>query len=109
MKKNINLCVDLKTKMQEVTLLEVGKCYRGCITRNGKEHYTFEEEAYRSTGRSDRRNPKLFDGRYVSLVHMQNGKHQVHMRTIDASATLDRKALAFSVYSELLDAFNIMD
>ena len=109
MKKNTNLCVDLKTKMQEVTLLEVGKCYRGCITRDDQEHYTFEEEVYRSIGRSDRRNPKLFDGRYVSLVHMQNGKYQVHMRTIDASATLDRKQLAFSVYSELLEAFNIMD
>ena len=109
MKKNTNLCVDLKTKMQEVTLLEVGKCYRGCITRDDKEHYTFEEEAYYSIDRHGRRNPKLFDGRYVSLVHKQNGKYQVHMRTIDASAAIDRKELAFGVYSELLEAFNIMD
>ena len=109
MKKNTNLCVDLKTKMQEVTLLEVGKCYRGCITRDDKEHYTFEEEVYRSIGRSDRRNPKLFKGNYVSLVHMQNGKYQVHMRTIDASTNLDRKELAFQVYSELLEAFHIID
>ena len=109
MKKNTNLCVDLKTKMQEVTLLELGKCYRGCITRDDEEHFTFEEEVYKTVDRHGRRNPKLFDGRYVSLVHMQNGKYQVHMRTIDASATLDRKQLAFSVYSELLDAFNIMD
>ena len=107
MQKNINLCVDLKTKMQEVTLLEVDKCYRGVLSRTNVDQYLFEEAAI--SGRTDRRNPKLFDGRYVSLVHMQNGKYQVHMRTIDASAALDRKALGQNVYSELLQAFNIMD
>ena len=109
MQKNTNLCVNLKTKMQEVTLLELGKCYRGCITRDDEEHFTFEEEVYKKVDRHGRRNPKLFDGRYVSLVHMQNGKYQVHMRTIDASTNLDRKHLAFLVYSELLTAFEIID
>ena len=37
MQKNTNICVDLKTKMQEVSLLEIGKCYSGCITRD--DHY----------------------------------------------------------------------
>ncbi|MBQ8240280.1 MAG: hypothetical protein IJZ38_05515 [Bacteroides sp.] len=109
MQKNTNICVDLKTKMQEVSLLEIGKCYRGCITRDDEEHFTFEEEIYKPIDRHGRRNPKLFDGQYVSLVHMQNGKYQVHMRTIDASSTLDRRDLAFQVYNELLDAFTIID
>ena len=109
MKKNTILCVDLKTKMQEVAQLEMGKCYRGCITCNDAEHYTFEEEAHRSTDRHGRRNPKLFDGQYVSLVHMQNGRYQVHMRTIDATSAIDRRELAFQIYSELREAFDIMD
>ena len=107
MKKNTNLCVDLKTRMQEVTLLEVDKCYRGVLSRTSDDQYLFEEAV--SSGRLARRNPKLFDGRYVSLVHMQNGKYQVHMRTIDASTAIDRKQLAFSIYSELIDAFDIID
>ena len=109
MKKNINLCIDLKTIMQEDALLNPGQCYRGVLSRTSEDQYLFEEETHKPIDRHGRRNPKLFDGRYVSLVHMQNGKYQVHMRTIDASATLDRKDLAFQVYSELLEAFTIID
>ena len=107
MKKNITLCIDLKTILQEDALLNPGKCYRGVLSRTSDDQYLFEEAV--SSGRLARRNPKLFDGRYVSLVHMQNGKYQVHMRTIDASTAIDRKQLAFSIYSELIDAFDIMD
>lgn len=107
MNKNTNICVDLKTIMQEDVLLTEGQTYRGCLTRDGEDHYLFEEAV--RIDKHGRRNPKLFAGDYVSLVHMQNGKYQVHMRTIDASSALDRKELAFKVYSELLNAFNIID
>lgn len=108
MNKSTNLCVDLKTILQEDTLLAEGHCYHGVLTRDGEDHYLFEEEARHSDSRN-KRNPKLFDGKYVSLVHMQNGKYQIHMRTIDASVREDRQELAFKVYSELLNAFNIID
>lgn len=55
------------------------------------------------------RNPKLFDGKYCSLVHMQNGKYQIHMKTINASAVENRNVLAFEVYGELLKAFSVID
>ena len=55
------------------------------------------------------RNPKIFDGQYCSLVHMQNGKYQIHMKTINASSITDRNQFAFNVYSELLTAFSIID
>ena len=103
----MNLCIDLKTILQEDTLLNPGQCYRGVLSRTDNDQYLFEEAV--RVDRHGRRNPKLFDGQYVSLVHMQNGKYQVHMRTIDASAALDRKELALSVYNELLTAFAIMD
>ena len=109
MKKNVNLCIDLKTIMQEDALLNPGKCYRGVLSLTDEDTYLFEEEVSKPVDRHGRRNPKLFDGRYVSLVHMQNGRYQVHMRTIDASSTLDRRDLAFQVYSELLTAFEIID
>lgn len=51
--------------MQEDTLLTEGQCYRGCLTRDGEEHFLFEEEAHTS-GHRHKRNPKLFDGRFVS-------------------------------------------
>ena len=106
MQKNVNLCVDLKTVMQKDALLIEGQCYIGVLTRDGEEHYTFEESCQR---KGCPRNPKLFDGNYLSLVHMQNGKYQIHMKTIDASHVADRNQLAFNVYSELLTAFSIID
>ncbi len=106
MKKNTNLCVDLKTVMQSDAHLVEGQCYTGVLTRDGEDHFIFEESCHR--GRSPR-NPKLFDGNYCSLVHMQNGKYQIHMKTINASAIDDRNQLAFNVYSELLNAFSIID
>ena len=106
MKKNVNLCVDLKTVMQNDALPIEGQCYTGVLTRDGEEHFVFEESC-----RKHRcpRNPKLFDGQYCSLVHMQNGKYQVHLRTINASQVTDRRELAFNGYSELLEALSVMD
>ena len=105
--KNSNPNVDLKTVMQNDALLVEGQCYSGVLTRDSEDHYVFEESVNKG-GRCPR-NPKLFDGQYCSLVHMQNGKYQIHMKTINASAIADRNQLAFSVYSELLEAFKIMD
>lgn len=107
MEKNTNLSVDLKTVMQQDVLLAEGHTYRGCLTRNGEDHYLFEEAV--RLDRHGKRNPKLFDGEYISLVHMQNGRYQVHMRTIDIATVHDRQELAFKVYSELLLAFEVID
>ena len=104
--KNTNLCIDLKTVMQNDALLVEGQCYTGVLTRDSEDHFVFEESCH--CGRSPR-NPKLFDGQYCSLVHMQNGKYQIHMKTINASAIADRDQFAFNVYNELLTAFSIID
>jgi hypothetical protein len=106
MEKNTNLCVDLKTVMQHDAHLVEGQPYTGLLTRDGVDHFIFEEACQK---RRCPRNPKLFDGNYCSLVHMQNGKYQIHMKTINASAIEDRNQLAFNVYSELLNAFSIID
>ena len=76
--------------------------YRGVFTPMGKNQFLFEEAAYRQ--QAVVRNPKLFVGEYISLVHMQNGRYQVHCRTIMPQPELDMDNLAFKVYSELLTA-----
>lgn len=106
MQKNVNLCVDLKTVMQNDAHPIEGQCYTGVLTRKSEDNFIFEESCARKTCT---RNPKLFDGNYCSLVHMQNGKYQIHMKTINASGITDRNQLAFNVYSELLTAFSIID
>lgn len=107
MNKSINDNVGLKTIMQEADNLATGQCYNGVLTRVSENSYLFEEAVH--IDRHGKRNPKIYEGNFVSLVHMQNGKYQVHMRTIGADAAIDLKELAFKVYSELLNAFNIID
>lgn len=105
MQKKIYKSVNLACTLQQDDEITTGKCLSGVISRT-YGGFRFEEAVRRS---SLRRNPKLFDGNYCSLVHMQNGRYQIHMKTIDASGELDRQILAFKVYSELLNAFNIID
>lgn len=102
MEKNTNLCVDLKTFMQNDALLVEGQSYNGILTRDVEDHYIFEETVRK--GRPPR-NPKLFDGDYISLVRMRNGKYQCHLKTFDPCGSGDAKELAFKVYSEMIDAF----
>lgn len=102
MQKNTNLCVDLKTYMQNEVLLVVGQSYNGILTRDAEDHFIFEEAIRK--GRAPR-NPKLFDGDYISLVRMQNGKYQCHLKTFDPCGSGDAKELAFKVYSEMINAF----
>lgn len=84
--------------------LEEGQCLNGVISKT-HEGFRFEEAA---KSHRPKRNPKLFDGCYCSLVHMQNGRYQIHMKTINASGITDHQNLAFKVYTELLNAFNII-
>ena len=42
------------------------------------------------------------------MVHMQNGKYQLHMRTINTSGDFKRNELAYKVYCEIMNAFEII-
>ena len=83
-----------------------GRCYRGVFSKVGEARYLFEEAVV--TTRCEVRNPKLFEGRHISLVQRQNGRYQVHMKTIDASNLPDPLGLASEVYCELIQAFSII-
>ena len=104
MKKKTYCNIDLTCSFQQVEDLENDQCLSGVFSKadNG---FRFEESVRRQ---HNRRNPKLFDGNYCSLVHMQNGKYQIHMKTINASAVSDANSFAFKVYLELLSAFEII-
>lgn len=105
MQKKIYTATTLTCTLQQDPEITADKCLTGVISRI-EDGFRFEEAVRK--GRH-RRNPKLYEGKFVSLVHMQNGRYQVHMRTIDASDATSRKKLAFNVYSELLNAFEILD
>ena len=105
MKRNTDLCVDLKTVMHSEVVLKQGKSYTGILTRDAESHYLFEEtlRKMRTNG-----NPKLFDGHYVSMVKQKNGRYQCHLKGFDPGKVENRHELAVSVCNELLEAFSIL-
>lgn len=105
MKKNNYLCIDLKTVMQSEALLQEGKCYTGVLSRIDEEHYRFEESIRRTR---PARNPKLYDGAYISMTRMMNGKYQLHLKTMEPTA-INPSKYAFDVYAEIIDALKIME
>ena len=87
--------------------LTAESCPMGVMSFNAENQtFRFEEAAKRHR---PSRNLKLYEGDYVSIVHMQNGKYQCHMKTLNASGIEDRQSLAFHIYTELLEAFKVMD
>lgn len=104
MQKKKYQAVELDCTLQQDVEITPDKCLNGVITKTEKG-FKFEEEIRK--GRPPR-NPKLYDGKFISMVKMQNGKYQCHLKTFNPSADMDRNELAFKVYSELLNALNII-
>ena len=65
MQKNTNLCINLKTIMQEDALLNPGQCYRGVLSRTDEDQYLFEEAVSKS--QHARRNPNYLTGSISAL------------------------------------------
>lgn len=101
MKKTTYTAIELSCILQQDSEISSDKCLTGVISPTEKG-FRFEEAVRK--GRP-KRNPKLFDGNYCSLVHMQNGKYQCHLKTFDPCGSGDAKELAFKVYSEMINAF----
>lgn len=74
----------------------------GILSVNPKDGSFIFEESIRKVRTT--RNPKLFDGKHISMVRKANGQYQIHMKTM--SANIDRKNYAFEVYCEIFSALN---
>lgn len=104
MNKKIYPQVELSCVYQQVQDIEQNQCLNGIISRQGDGKFRFEESIRK--GRAPR-NPKLYDGKHISMVRRANGKYQFHMKTF--SDGLDREKLPFAIYSELTEALQILD
>lgn len=106
MKKVIYNNTTINVVLQQSDELSVDNCVNGIISFDETGELRFEEEIRK--GRPAR-NPKLFDGDYVSMVRMQNGKYQFHMKTIKAEPGLDGREIAKTVSREIIKAFKFIN
>ena len=96
---NINLTCTLQ-KSEE---LQESQCLVGVMSKS-PDGFRFEEAIRK--GRPPR-NPKLYDGKFISMVKMQNGRYQCHLKTMDKG--FDKRTLAEGVYQDIINALKIID
>ena len=103
MKKKNYYKVDLTCAFQQAENFENNQCLNGVFSKTSNG-FLFEEAIRK--GRPPR-NPKLYDGKYISMVKMQNGRYQCHLKTMDKG--FDKRTFAEEVYQEIVNALKIID
>ena len=103
MNKKTYTSTNLACVLQHSEEITNDQCLNGVISKTS-DGFRFEEAIRK--GRPPR-NPKLYDGKFISMVKKQNGRYQCHLKTMGEH--FDRKNFAFAVYSELTAAMAILD
>ena len=99
---NINLQLVMQ---QPQVVINPSMSHAGVLSMNG-EGFRFEEAV---KIKRPRRNPKLYEGDYVSLVHRSDGKYACTLKYIrDQEKDFDHHNVAFRIYLELIDALQII-
>lgn len=106
MKKQVYNNTTLNVVLQNETEVSSDNCPKGIISKDENGEFRFEEEIRK--GRPAR-NPKLHDGKYLSMVRMANGKYQFHMKTLQADPDTDVNEVAREVAKEIRQGFKIIN
>lgn len=104
MKKKTYSNTTLTCTLQQSDELQESQCLTGIISKT-REGFRFEEAVHK--GRPPH-NPKLYDGKYISMVRRKNGRYQCHIKTFDPKE-MDRSRVAYDIYAEISQAFQIID
>ena len=110
MKTNTELCIDLKTKLQNDVLMKPGKDYPGILRREiPSEEFGFDDGRYYFTETihpsAGKRNPHVFNGQYVTITRKDDGSYRPNLKQIpELGAKLSVDNYAFEVYRELRGA-----
>ena len=101
--RNTEFACDLKTILSSDTRMKTGREYRGVLKRDSDAvvdeflyrdaHFTFIETLPPA---ACRRNPRLFDGKYVTLTRWNDGTIRLYFKKLrtDDDFTVDGYALA---------------
>lgn len=93
----------LTCTFQKSDELQESQCLIGVFSKTPKG-FRFEEAIRKSR---PPRNPKLYDGKFISMVKMQNGRYQCHLKTMDKG--FDKHTFAEGVYQDIVNALKIID
>lgn len=95
----------LQLVVQQPQVTDQPMCLAGVLSKNQNE-FRFEQSVKQ---KRPRRNPKLYEGQYVSLVHRSDNKYACTLKCITPKTEgFDHHNVAFRIYLELIDALQII-
>ena len=97
--------ISLQLVMQQSEVINPSGSHAGVLSKN-LDGYRFEQAQKQ---KRPRRNPKLYEGNYVSLVHRSDGKYACTLKYVRPKGEdYDHHDVAFKIYLELIDALQII-
>ena len=107
MKTNTELCIDLKTKLQNDVLMKPGKDYPGILKREiPSEEFGFDDNRYSFIETVpkivEKRNPRVFKGEFITITRQDNGTYRPNFRPMKVDADFSVEKYAAGVANELL-------
>ena len=97
--------IQLQLVMQQAEVFNQPMSHTGVLSKDS-DGFRFEEAVKQ---KRPRRNPKLYEGDYVSLVHRSDGKYACTLKCISPhDKDFDHNNVAFRIYLELIDALQII-
>ena len=97
--------INIQLVMQQAQVFNLSMSHAGVLSMN-PDGFRFEEAVKQ---KRPRRNPKLYEGQYVSLVHRSDGKYACSLKCISPhDKDFDHNMVGFRIYLELIDALQII-
>ena len=101
---NTEFSVNLKTILSSDPRAKAGKSYQGVLRRDidcdeyrYDEHFTFVETQPWST----KRNPKVFNGKYITITQRDDGTYRLNFKPLKVNAGFSLERYALGVYNEI--------
>ena len=101
---NTHLGVNVKTVLNNDRVMKTGKDYQGVLRRDVEceefrydEHFTFVE----TLPWSMKRNPRVYNGRYISVTRQDNGNLRPNFKPLKMGDDFSLERYALGVYNEL--------
>ena len=106
MKTNLELCIDLKTMLQNDVLMKPGKNYPGILRREiPSDEFDFDDNRYSFTetirSTAGKRNPHVFDGEYITVTRRDDGSYRLNFKPLKTGADFCLERYALGVYNEI--------
>ena len=101
---NTEPCVDLKLYTRTLGRLDIGEVRPGAITRDGESHFTFIEGDLEKKDATPKRNPHVFDGKYITITRKDDGTLRPNFKSMPVEMTMF--SYAIGVFKELLNGLS---